>query len=401
MSGGKTAVQCSRNIIILTLLLSIILAVSFSCNTTDEPLSFIIAQDQRYKATEKYHKPEFFMGALLAIEKVGKGAFMISPGDIDPMEATRNLVAEILGEDYPWYPAVGNHDIEDPANIEYFREYNHSGNSLSNVVRIGPPGCEETTYSFEVGNCHIAIINVYFDGKSDHGTDGDIVPELLDWLEEDLKNTDKPFVFVAGHEPLLAQPDMDNGRIRHQGDSLDKYYRNAYKLRELLKKYNVRAVFNGHTHGASICKINGLWQVDSGHAYGIENPFPEFLFQELTDYIESESKSGRTTQEIIAEYFSQDSYDIKKVLYYSGISNGVHYKQLSDEYGLLYLIEFYENSRDNLEVRQKYIDTFYGNYDLSRSTFIKVTLEDPVKVDVYRDDARGGEYTLMHTVYLN
>lgn len=32
----------------------------------------------------------------------------------------------------------------------------------------------------------MAVINVYYDGKSDVGTDGDVVPELLEWLEEDL-----------------------------------------------------------------------------------------------------------------------------------------------------------------------------------------------------------------------
>ncbi len=401
MSGGNTIMKRTRNIIFIALFLGMVLTVFFLCSTADKPISFIVAQDQRYKATERYHRPEFYLGALDAIEAAGKGAFMLSPGDLDPVHATRELVAEVLGENYPWYPAVGNHDIEDPATMTYFREYNRGGNSLPYVVRSGPSGSVETMYSIEIDNCHVAVINVYFDGESDHGTDGDVVPELLEWLEKDLSSTDKPFLFVAAHEPLIALPDMDNGRIRHQGDSLDKYYRNAYKLRELLKKYNVRAIFNGHTHGASICKINGLWQVDSGHAYGIENPFPEFLFQELTHYIQTELKPGKSARDLIAEFYSLDSYDIKKVLYYTELSKGIHYKKLSDQQGLLYVYEFYENCENDPQMLQKYTDTFYKNYDLSRSTFLKITLEEPVRVDVYRDDAKGGEYKLMHTVYLN
>ncbi|MGC9364378.1 MAG: metallophosphoesterase family protein [Fidelibacterota bacterium] len=278
MNRGNTILRKSSRTVFMAIVLALMLVIPlFNCSV-EEPVSFIVAQDQRYKATEEYHHPEYFMGALLAIKEVGPGDFMLSPGDLDPMYATRELVAEILGADYPWYPAVVNHDMEDPETMAYFRDYNRNGNSLPHIVRSGPPGCEETTYSFEIGDCHVAVINVYYDGKSDVGTDGDVVPELLEWLEEDLKNTDKPFIFVAGHEPLVAQPDMDNGRVRHQGDSLDKYFRNAYKLRELLKKYNVQGIFNGHSHGSSVAKVNGLWQLDAGHAYGLERKTPERMY---------------------------------------------------------------------------------------------------------------------------
>jgi len=401
MSGLNTNAKRLRGITILALLLVVVVAVSFFCNSTNESLSFIVAQDWRYKTTEKYQKPEYFLGALQAIERVGKGAFMLSPGDVSPMDVSRELIAQVLGADYPWYPVAGNHELDDSSYIGYLRKYNRNGNSLPHVVRKGPPGCEETTYAFEIGDCHIAVINVYFDGKSDHGTDGDIVPELLEWLEEDLRNTDKPYVFVAGHEPMLAQPDMDNGRIRHQGDSLDKYHRNAFRLRELLKKYNVNAFFNGHTHGASICKINGVWQVDSGHAYGIEDPYPEYMFQEISEDIASQAGSGKSVETLIVEYFSREAYSIKKVLYYTELTEGISYKKYPDKPALQQLIRFYKDYKNNPEMRQKYIDTFNKNWDLARSTFLKVTLQKPVKVEVYRDDARGGEYTLMHTVYLN
>lgn len=402
MIEKKMIIRKNAGIVFMTLLLVLMLVIPlFNC-VVEEPLSFIVAQDQRYKATEEYHRPEYFMGVLLAIKEVGQGDFMLSPGDLDPMYATRELVAEVLGADYPWYPAVGNHDIEDPQTMAYFREYNRNGNSLPHIVRSGPPGCEETTYSFEIGDCHVAVINVYFDGKSDVGTDGDVVPEILEWLEEDLKNTDKSFIFVAGHEPLVAQPDMDNGRVRHQGDSLDKYFRNAYKLRELLKKYNVRGIFNGHSHGSSVAWVNGLWQLDAGHAYGLERKTPEYVFREASQYLKVPDSSGKSEEELLEDYFyAAYTYDIKKTLYYTNLTGGVDYHDLEDKPALKHFIEFYQNYKDDPQLRKSYIRTFDERSDQTRSTFFKVTLENPVRIDVYRDDARGGAYKLRHTYYLN
>ena len=69
---------------------------------------------------------------------------------------------------------------------------------------------------------------------------------------------------------LLPMPDMDNGRLRHQGDSLDEDPENAFAFHQLLLKYDVDAYVCGHTHNTSYAKINGLWQIDAGHARGLE-----------------------------------------------------------------------------------------------------------------------------------
>ncbi len=42
-------------------------------------------------------------------------------------------------------------------------------------------------YSFEKGPVHFIILNEYFDGTSDIGSNGDIVSATYNWLEEDLK----------------------------------------------------------------------------------------------------------------------------------------------------------------------------------------------------------------------
>ena len=247
----------------------------------EENFSFILAADWRYTAMEKYDSPMYFRGALEAIEKVGKGAFMISPGDVEPVDISHEMISAILGDDYPWYPIMGNHELEIPSTIDYLREINNGGTLLPYVVNKGPAGCEETTFSFDYGNSHFVILNQYYDGSSDVGTDGDIVDALYDWLKNDLENTNKKHVFVAGHEPIVSIPDMNNGRHRHIGDSLDQYPRNAFRFHQLLLNHNITAYLHGHTHSTSYSNINGLWQIDCGHARGTESEYPEKIFSEI------------------------------------------------------------------------------------------------------------------------
>ena len=162
--------------ITIFILFTFILLIS-SCQNekVEKSFSFIGACDMRYFAMEEYRSPEWTLGGFQAIEKVGKGEFMISPGDVEPPWATRELMDQVFGKDYHWYPGVGNHDLEDEKYIEYLRDLNRDGNKLPNVVNLGPPGSEETTYSFDFGNAHFVNLNLYYDGKRDDGTDGDVV----------------------------------------------------------------------------------------------------------------------------------------------------------------------------------------------------------------------------------
>jgi len=129
--------------------------------------------------------------------------------------------------------------------------------------------CEETTYSFDFENTHFVVLNEYYDGNSDTGTDGDICDSLYQWLKKDLELNSKPLIFVFGHEPIVSIPDADNGRHRHRGDNLDAHTENNHRFQKLLRKHIVTAYVCGHTHDFSFAKINGLWQLDAAHSRGI------------------------------------------------------------------------------------------------------------------------------------
>ncbi len=229
--------------------------------------SFIVTADMREFAGPKYQSSQYFMGTCEAIRKVGKGAFMISPGDVDPPQHVHDTIKKVLGDDYIWYPAVGNHEAETPEDMAWLRDWAKA--DIPNLVRRGPENGRETTYSFDFANAHFAVLNQYYDGSSDTGANGDICDALYQWLKEDLAATAKRYIFVVGHEPIVSIPDADNGRHRHKGDNLDEHPENNHRFQQLLREHKVTAFICGHTHDFSFTKINGLWQLDTAHCRGL------------------------------------------------------------------------------------------------------------------------------------
>ena len=261
---------------ILLLLLSLI--IIFSCVTPGDfeygpfelpegriVTSFSAASDMR-KYTGSSRK--YFRGVCDCIKAGGRGDFMISAGDIDPPSDVYSTIRDYIDENCIWYPVVGNHEKETPSDMSWLRNFNTGGSTLPAVVREGPSGSEETMSSFEYGNAHFAVINEYYDGSSDSGTEGDINTYVYSWLEKDLQENIKPLVFVIGHEPAYPLPDEESGRLRHENDSLNQYASNRDSFWDLLKKYSVKAYICGHTHNYSIEKIDSIWQVDTGHSRG-------------------------------------------------------------------------------------------------------------------------------------
>jgi len=212
--------------------------------------------------------PDYFRGACERIASGGAGSFMISVGDIDPPDMVYGTIGDYIDGSYIWYPVVGNHEAETSSDMQWLRNFNAGGSSLPNVVRNGPANCLETTYSFDYGEVHFVVLNEYFDGASDVGTDGDVSDALHSWLTDDLDANTKPIVLVLGHEPAYPLPDADSGRLRHETDSLNAHVTNRDRFWTTLSSHSVAAYICGHTHNYSVEKLDGVWQVDAGHARG-------------------------------------------------------------------------------------------------------------------------------------
>jgi hypothetical protein len=230
----------------------------------DDTFSFVATADMReFAGPGVYDSAQYFRGATQSVAAHGAGAFMLSPGDIDPPAGVMWTITQTLGSAYIWYPVVGNHESETPEDMDWLRLYEYG------AVHPGPAGCPETTYSFDYSNSHFVVLNQYCDSSGDTVTNGDIPDHLYDWLRADLQATTATNVFVIGHEPAFPQPDADNGRLRHEFDSLNAHPSNRNRFWDLLREYEVAAYLCGHTHNYSLARIDGVWQLDAGHARGL------------------------------------------------------------------------------------------------------------------------------------
>ncbi len=384
-----------KTLVSVVLVLCAFLAGAPPAVAAEEPgdeLVFIVAADMRnFAADGEWSKN--FSGACEAVKEVGPGAFMISPGDldVDPPSAVRDMIDETIGEDYPWYPVLGNHDPESPSSMRYLRDYSMT---LPNVVNRGPKGCEATTFSFDWADTHFVVLNQYFDGVNDWGIEGDMVPELLEWLAADLAATGKKHIFVFGHEPLIPMPDMDNGRIRHQGDSLDENPESAFAFHRLMMQHGVDAYVCGHTHNTSYAKINGLWQIDAGHARGLEEKsYADQMYAAIDRAIEDGRAKGVGESNSIKQLYRDDPYHIDYWFGYLGLEGQPVTQTLA---------QFYDEYGSDPTARDRWYERQIEGRGQTRSSFFKVFVgADEVKVEIYRDDAHGGPYTLRETVILN
>lgn len=176
----------------------------------------------------------------------------------------------------PLFYVIGNHELLNIDDLPFaenrFKSYSYSPNP-------GPEGSRNTTYSFDVGNMHIVVLNEYWDGdyngicnwyRPNNGLNRDdscfkyteedggfISDKLFNWLENDLKNNSKKMNIVVGHEPLYPLR-------RHIGDSLDENVSNRDKLEKLFVSNGVVVFIGGHTHIAGVQKIDNIFHVNAG-----------------------------------------------------------------------------------------------------------------------------------------
>jgi len=223
-----------------------------------------------------------FSEVLAAVNDVvgGPGAFHVTTGDMiffsGDISLARDVVDERFGSDYPWYPAIGNHDV---ADVDWLRNEYHNGNGVRTPLKDrtnqdGPAGALETTFTWDYVNAHFVFLNLFWDGSSDTGTDGDVVPELYEWLANDLTANQQQFTFVFGHEPAFPYN-------RHVGDSLDQYPAHRDLFWQLLEENDVTAYLCGHTHFYSthqgdVDHIGKVWQVNlatAGYPQGVPMMF--------------------------------------------------------------------------------------------------------------------------------
>jgi len=215
---------------------------------------------------------------LDAVQTIGDMTYTSRPGyqSFDDAYAVSDVSST------PVFYCVGNHEIDNSYDMPVIRN-KFSGYGMN--VSSGPTNCEETTYSYDVQDMHIVVLNEYYNGSSDTGTDGDVVDELFDWLKDDLRSSTQPYKIVLGHEPAYPE-------VRHVGDSLDGHLNNRNRFWNLLKTERVTAFLGGHEHYYHFTEHDGVFDCNDGCSGGTAEPEEDYEDFATIFYAHSDQTNG-------------------------------------------------------------------------------------------------------------
>ncbi|MBO8161223.1 MAG: metallophosphoesterase [Thermosipho sp. (in: Bacteria)] len=134
----------------------------------------------------------------------------------------------------PVFPVLGNHEH----NTEYYYQ-------AFMPPRKGGGDFLKQWYSFDIGPVHYIVL----DSDIQENTAASIFQTK--WLENDLKNTDKPYIIVLFHHPFFSN-------VKDRGQQFREEWHN------LFVKYKVSAVFNGHIHHYERFLKDGVMYITTG-----------------------------------------------------------------------------------------------------------------------------------------
>ena len=190
-----------------------------------------------------------------------EAAFFISAGDvsdgknISELQTIKSYLDKEL--DIPYYVAIGDNDYIVDANGD------RTEAAFEQVF-------SNTLQSFDYDNSHFVIFNSTDEANS-------FSEEELDWLESDLAQTDKDFIFLVMHVPidipmsesLFGEP---SAGVRQQND----------RFKDIVTTYGVDQIYTGHFHGYLNYELADIPVTVTGGA----GSSPQFGFDEEYHYIQ-------------------------------------------------------------------------------------------------------------------
>ncbi|MEI6823912.1 MAG: metallophosphoesterase family protein, partial [Bacteroidota bacterium] len=145
-------------------------------------------------------------------------------------EASKNVINKIS-----IMPVQGNHETyNDTLEKATSKPFNFI--HQFKVPQNGPDGFKGQVYSYNYGNVHIAVWDSQIEEEK---LDSSMIKNELDWLDKDLKQTDKKWKIVMFHKTPY------NNKLKRANEKLKAI------IEPVMDKNHVDIVFNGHDHGVS------------------------------------------------------------------------------------------------------------------------------------------------------
>jgi predicted phosphodiesterase len=160
--------------------------------------------------------------------------FVFHCGDLTPFGQENQYLAVLKAMSafqVPVYTAVGNHDMREGGSVRYLEHF-------------GP-----ASYSFDIWSAHFTVFNT---------STGDVDESEMEWLEQDLSQSEAEFKFVFTHIPPFDPRPSQNHTLTNTTT--------AERLVSLFESHKVNTVFSGHIHMYNVSVRNGVRYVISGGA---------------------------------------------------------------------------------------------------------------------------------------
>jgi len=169
----------------------------------------------------------------------GQGEHKTDFWDEQFFEPARGLIERVC-----YFPVIGNHE-------SYSKHPRIPFRYLENFSVPTENSGTEYYYSFDFGNAHFCMIDVYA-SKFHEGS------KQYEWIRQDLKKSPKPWKFAAMHFPIYVYRSAPS--VTYGNEEVREH------LVPLFQKYGVTAVFSGDSHFYQRSEVDGIHYICTGGA---------------------------------------------------------------------------------------------------------------------------------------
>lgn len=226
------------------------------------------------------NSPELFDDAIEQINEIPGVSFVMFGGDL----VDRAKESELLGFlehakkiKAPWYYTFGNHD-------SMLGGYLTPDRYLANVRKANPHfKFEKSYYSFSPKNGYKVIVldSIIRDRLT---SNGEIPKEELEWLDKELKASQKQVVLIFLHVPIQEPIAAEHHKML-----------NSQEVMKVIGKYkNPIAILQGHYHVSKIKQMNNLLFVSTPALVSYPNAFREIKITNEDDKVIFDIKTKNT-----------------------------------------------------------------------------------------------------------